>query len=237
MKNILKILVGIMLFILGMQIAQAAALDNYSTYPTKIFKCQQSDIYANYSNFADILTVTAVLQERNGTTTLVPMVNVVNGDWAGSYGNDNQTAWGNKSITFRATNLGGSYDNTTTAFIFVYSDECTGTNIQGYKNTTLRSGFGNYTQSLFTGEKNLMEFSLQPYLDYFGYAIYLLVLFTICGVLYIKNQSVMQPLMMGFIGLIGLITSGLVPAPFKNYILLFMGVAMAAIFWRLVKSS
>ena len=237
--SIVKIMMGLFILIAGIQSVHAAVLDSYSVSPAKIFKCQNTVILANYSSYADINTLTARLLERDGSYTIVSMTALGSGNYSGNYGNDNTAKWGNKSITFRVTKADTStYDNSTNAYIFIYSDPCTGTNIQGYQNTTYRtSGFGNYTRPLFTGEKNLVEFSLAPYLDYWGFMIYLIILTSICFIIYIKNQSVMQPIIIAFIGIAGLVSSGVMPAEYKNYIMLFMAAAMAAIFWRLFKSA
>jgi len=238
-SSVWKIVMGIIVFIAGMQMGQAATLDSYTVSPNKIFKCQGATILANYSLYSDISTLTALLQEREGSYTPVVMSNLGSGHFSGTYGNDNTTKWGNKSITFRVTKADTStYDNASNAFIFVYSDDCVGTNIQGYQNTSYRTtGFGNYTRPLFSGERNLIEFSLFPYLDYWGYMIYLIILSSVCFIIYIKNQSVMQPIIIAFIAIAGLATSGVLPVEYKNYIMLFMAGAMAAIFWRLFKSA
>lgn len=234
-----RLLIGLFLIILGTALSNAATLDSFNTSPHKIFKCQASTVTANYSNTADIVSVDALINtSRTGLTETLALSDGGSGHYSGSYGNDNTTAWGNKTVAFRVNTAGAPYINSSTAYIFVYSDDCTGTNIQGYKNVTLRTGgFGNYTRPLFTGERNLLEFAVQPFLDYWGAAIYLLMMFTICGVIYIKNQSVMQPITIAFITVAVLVSSSLIPAPYKNYVLLFMGVALTAVFWRVFKSS
>jgi hypothetical protein len=215
----------------------AADLASSATLPTKIFKCQQTIIMANYTNVADIVNVDALLTIR-GVNVTVPMSTLGGGQYTATFGNDNTTAWGNYSITFRVMTASVYYDNVTATTLFVYTDDCTGTNIQGYQNTSYRStGFGNYTRLLFTGEKNLMEFTLQPYLDYFGFVIYFLMMFAIVGVIYLKTQSVAAPLMTGFLMVAALVSSALVPTPYKIYILFIMGTAVTVILWRLFKSQ
>lgn len=237
--NSIKFLIAAALIIAGINLSDAATLDSFNTTPHKIFKCQASIISANYSGSGSIVSVDALINtSRIGLSETLTLTNNSNGNYSGSYGNDNTIQWGNKTVSFLVTTAGGTYINSSTAYVFVYSDVCTGTNIQSYKNVSLRSGgFGNYTRPLFTGEKNLLEFAIQPFLDYWGAAIYLLMMFTICGVIYIKNQSVIQPLMIAFITVAVLVSSNLIPAPYKNYILIFMGVALTAVFWRVFKSS
>lgn len=228
-----------MIIFAGVQTVHAAILDSYSVTPTHIFKCQEAVILANYSDNGDINTLAALLFERDGSYTSVSMTNLGSGNYSGNYGNDNTISWGNKSITFRVTKADAStYNNTTTSYVFVYSDSCTGSDIEGYKNTSYRTGgFGNYTRPLFTGEKNLVEFSLAPFLDYWGFMIYLIFLTSICFIIYIKNQSVMQPIIIAFVGIVGLVSSNVLPEEYKNYIMLLMAAAMAAIFWKLFKSA
>lgn len=52
-----------------------------------------------------------------------------------------------------------------------------------------------------------------------------------------KTQSVTQPIIMLFITVVVLIVSDLIPDIYRPYILMFMAAALAAIFWRLFKSS
>lgn len=223
--------------------SHAGTLSSSNTYPHKIFKCQASTVTANYTSYSDITQVTAQLtNQRTGLITLYPMTDLGSGYWTKIIGNDNLTAWGNVSVNFIVTNTtGATYSNSTTNYIFIYSDDCIGSNIQGYRNTSYRqTGFGDKTRKLFTGEQNILEFSAAPFIDYFGYVIYFIILFMISGVLYIKTQSVVQPLIIAFISVAIFIAS--IPvvnmpdiAPYKMAIMMIMGVAMAAIFWRLFK--
>ncbi len=230
-------MIAIAFIIIGISIAQAATLQTSSTFPQKIFKCQESTISVTYINTADIVSVNALVNERDGTQISYAMQNMSGGIWNYSYGNDNTTKWGNKTIYFQVITASGSYINQTSTFIFVYSDDCIGSNIQSWKNTSTRSGFGNYTTPLFTGDKNVLEVAQQPYLDYFGYAIYVLIAFSMMSILYLKTQSVAQPLLMGFLMVAVLVGSNLIQTQYKTYILLLMAVAMATIFWKLFKSA
>ncbi len=155
--------------------------------------------------------------------------------WIYYYGNDPDMLWGNKTIAFKADT--NTEINTTTARIFVYSDECTGTDIQSYRNTSFRGTFGNYTRPLFAGTQNMLEFAQQPFLTKIGSVIYVLIMFLICVVIYVKNQSVMQPIIIVFITAASLMGSNLIPDQYRIYALLLTAVATAAIFWRLGKSA
>jgi hypothetical protein len=232
MPGIWQILCAGIIIMLGLSmLGSATTLTSSNSTPTKIFKCQASTITANLSGYVGDVYVN--LTSGHSFESYL-MVNLGAGNYIYTYGNDPNLIWGNKSLSFYAAPdllLSPSY-------IFVYSDPCSGSNIQGYRNVSYRAtGFGNYTRALFSGDRNLIEFAQQPYLDYFGYSIYLLMLFTFCGILYLKNQSIMQPLMLGFLALSSLVLSSLVPPAFKTYILLIMAVALAAIFYRLFKSA
>lgn len=230
-----RLLLGIALILIGLSISASSVpvLTGSNSSPHKIFKCQPSTLNATVTGAVGGVFVN--LTPSNGfPIESYLMVNTGGDEFAYTYGNDNTLNWGNKSLSFY--NAGVEF--TTNRFVFVYSDACTGANIGGYQNVSYRtSGFGNYTRTLFSGEKNLIEFATQPYLDYFGFSIYLLMLFAFSAILYIKNQSIMQPLMLAFLGLTTLALSSLVPVQFKTYILLIMAVATAAIFYRLFKSA
>ena len=223
-------------------ISSGISTPSYSFVPNKIFKCQVTTITANYTTTeGDISKVDLVLTPSNSfPTEEYLMVNLGSGHWAYTYGNNNLTTWGNKSISFNVTSTLpiGHYVNTTNLYLFIYSDQCTGSNIQGYQNVSYaQTGFGNRTRLLFTGQQNIIQFSTQPYLDYFRLSIYLLMLFSFCAIVYIKNQSVMQPIMLAFLGVAAFVNQLYIPMQFKIYILLIISIATVAIFWRLFKSA
>ena len=221
--------------------AGATTLDSSGSSPHKIFKCQPSVITANFTGYTGDVRVNLTHTNNMFPKESFVMVNLGSGQYAYTYGNDNTTTWGNKSLSFyRVSDIA---ENLSSSYVFVYSDDCTGSNILGYQNTTYRqTGFGNNTRLLFTGQENLLQFSVHPFLTYFGESIYLLFLFVLCMVLYVKNQSVMTPIIMGFIGIATLVSTGLISqgnfgGEFKIYILLFISLATAAIFWKLFKSA
>jgi len=214
-----------------------SALLNSNSSPHKIFKCQTTTISANYSTPANVTSVIAIITERNGTEYNWAMQKINNSAFLLTYGNDNMTDWGNKTIDFQATVGNDSFITETDTYVFVYSDECTGTSIGSYKNTSSRSEFGNYTTPLFSGDKSILETAEQPYLDYWGYGIFVLIMFGMMGVLYIKTQGVAQPLMIAFLWIAALVGSSFIPSPYKVYILFLMAAGIATIFWRLSKSA
>jgi hypothetical protein len=176
--------------------------------------------------------VNGAIQEEHNSYA---MTNAGGGLFVYYYGNDPGMLWGNKTIAFKADT--NPTINTTGDHIFVYSDECTGTDIQSYHNTSFRGSFGNYTGALFSGTQNILEFARAPFLAKIGNIIYIMIMFLICVVIYIKTQSVMSPLIITFVTAASLVGSGLIPDEFRNYMLLLTAAATAAIFWRLGKSA
>jgi hypothetical protein len=238
-KVISLLLIGILILILSPSNTQA--INNSSISPQKIFKCQETAIIVNLSgytvhyvyvnvNISGIMKNGSAQSESNSYN----MTNLTDGTYIYYYGNDQNMLWGNKSVTFTPDTMPTiDYGD----HIFVYSDECTGTNIQGYRNTTFRGSFGNYTGALFTGEQNVLEFAQQPFLGHIGSVIYVLIMMTICIIIYMKTQSVMTPVIIAFITAASLVGSNLIPPEFRLYALLITAAATAAIFWRLGKSA
>lgn len=235
--NTVKIAIAIAMILVGMGVVKAADYQSSGTVPDHIFKCQPSVISVNYTNIADIVSVNALVIERDGSQVSYSMQNMNGGLFQYTYGNDNTTKWGNKTINFQIMTANSSYINLSNprTFVFVYSDECTGTGITSWRNTN--TGLGNYTKPLFTGSQNIIQVAQQPYLNYWGYSIYILMMFGFMSILYLKGQSVSQPLLLGFLMIAALVSTGLVPSVYRMYILFFMAAAMAAIFWRLFKSA
>lgn len=235
-------LAGLIIVIGGLTTgALGASLDSHGVSPGKIFKCQTTNISANFTGAVGAVTVYVNISGVmvNGTAqseiNSYAMINAGGGLWVYYYGNDPAMLWGNKSISFKADT--NTVTNDTQDHVFVYSDECTGTDIQSYRNTSLRGNFGNYTRALFDGSQNVLDFAQQPFLNKIGSVIYVLIMFLICVVIYIKNQSVMQPIIIVFITAASLMGSNLIPDQYRIYALLLTAVATAAIFWRLGKSA
>lgn len=190
-----------------------------------------STIPANFSDYASIRSFWLKLTTKHsGAIEEYNMTNSGSGRYDYVYGNNNQTAWGNKSVSFIVNEGGVNYTNTSTSYVFVYSDDCIGTNF-----SNISIGIGNYTNRLQTGT-GFLEWFVTPYTEYWGSSFYIIILFVVIGMIYIKNQDVSQPILMGFIGLAALASSILIPESMRNYIMLIMGVALAAIFWKVFKS-
>jgi hypothetical protein len=241
LSDTMKLFLAGLMIVIGLTTgAMGASLDSHGVSPEKIFKCQSTNISANftgavgavkvYVNISGIM-VNGTIQSENNNYSMI----YSGGTWVYYYGNDPAMLWGNKSISFKADT--NPSVNNTQDHIFVYSDECTGTDIQSYRNTSFRGAFGNYTRQLFAGSQNMLEFAQQPFLNKIGSVIYVLIMFLICVVIYIKNQSVMQPIIIVFITAASLMGSNLIPDQYRIYALLLTAVATAAIFWRLGKSA
>ena len=164
------------------------------------------------------------------------MSHLGNGQYSGTFGNNPNLEYGNRSISFLVHTASGDYINQSNAYLFVYADECQGTNIQGWQNTSHRNGFGNYTQKLFTSEYGLIDFATYPFIQYFGNIIYVIFLFIIGGILYLKTQSVATPILLTFIMIAAAVGGGYIDIPFKMPLLMLMSVGLAAILYRLFKT-
>lgn len=241
MKPYKLFLAGLIIVIGLTTVSLGASLDSYGVNPQKILKCQTTNISANFTGAVGAVTLYVNISGVmvNGTTqseiNSYAMINIGGGTWVYYYGNDPAMLWGNKSISFKADTNPSAND--TQDHVFVYSDECTGTDILSYRNTSFRGNFGNYTRSIFDGSQNILEFAESPFLNKIGNVIYVLIMFLICVVIYIKNQSVMQPIIIVFITAASLMGSNLIPDQYRIYLLLMTAVATAAIFWRLGKSA
>jgi hypothetical protein len=221
--------------------AAANATITTNITPKKIFKCQETEILINLSgyivhyvyvnvNISGIIKNGSAHSEANSYN----MTNLTDGRYVYYYGNDPNMLWGNKTITYKPDTMTLIDYND---HIFVYSDECTGANIQGYRNTSFEGSFGNYTGAIFRGEENILQFAEKPFLINIGYVIYILVMGTICLLVYIGSQSVMSPIIIVFITAASLIGSGVFPQEYRIPALLITAAATAAIFWRLGKSA
>ena len=213
--------------------AYSIDLDSMASYPQTIFKCQLSKIYANFT-LTNIESVTMLLTNKyrpNIAVESLEMVDLGSGIWYYEYGNDNTTEGGNKTLTFNAY-IYGSPTVFSSGHIFVYPDDCVGDSIVGWRNITMMTG--NYTKKLQSGD-DLFTWIQRPLLEYWGYIIYLIVIFLISGAIYMKNQSIAQPFLISMISLALLTASNLIPPEWRNYMILLMAGIMAAMAWKVFK--
>ncbi|KAB2942417.1 MAG: hypothetical protein MPEBLZ_04355 [Candidatus Methanoperedens nitroreducens] len=234
-----SVILAIFILLIFTVAAGAYTLSSSSATPSKIYKCQPSVISATFSDFAAITAVTVIIENKNAIlvngTSLTPyeeyaMANAGGGQWTYTYGNDPTIVWGNKSISFNVSTAGGYAINTTTSYVFVYSDICTGT---GISNVSI--GIGNYTNRLARDEGNLLTFMIQPFVDYWGQIFYVLCVFAIVMAMYIKNQHVGPPLLTG-VGLLGFLAAyNLLPDGWKIYMAIIMAAVIAGILWKVFK--
>lgn len=220
---------------------QGYTLDSSSVNPTGIFKCQPAVITANVTG-----TVTNIDVMINNTVkvmirgTLIDskekytMTDLGAGHWRYAYGNDPAIIWGNKTIEFEVTEGGLKYVNDTGLHVLVYSDECTGVDIQGYQN--ISTGLGNYTSKFFTGEADIVAFALNPWIEYWGYVFYIIVVFWIALIVYMKNQLIIQPILIIFICLGALASTTWLPPEIKNYVIMILGLGLGGMFYKVFKT-
>jgi hypothetical protein len=222
--------------------ASAYTLDSSSVKPTAILKCQPVSITANFTgaitsvdvfinNTQQVMTLGGYIQSSNEQFT---MTDNGGGNWSYTYGNNANIIWGNKSITFEVTVGAVVTKETTNNYVMVYSDTCTGTGMSSYQNLSL--GFGNYTNKFFNGEATLIDFALNPWIEYLGYVFYIFVIFWISLIVYMKNQNIVQPLIILFTSLGALVTTTWLPPEYKPYIIMIMALGLGGMFYKVFKS-
>jgi len=225
----------ILIFIVGAASAVPPSVSSVTVNPHKIFKCQASTITATFNDFADITQVNLSLETlTTGRDETYNMTNTGGGIFTYTYGNDNKTVWGNKTIFFDvkytpASQVTLAGDN----YVFVYSDNCVGSNIQGSTNISI--GLGHYTSQLRTSS-DFLSWLLVPYIDYFGYSFFIFVMIFMMAIIYNKNQKISQIIIIGVITLITLAASGFIPDQFKVWSLMAIGAIIAAAAWKTFKS-
>jgi len=235
---IMIIFVFLITFVLVYNV-NAYTLDSSSAIPGKIYKCQPSTVYANFSDFTGITGVSVLIDNKfpamiNGTSLMPREVYAMSttggGQWTYVYGNNASIVWGNKSIRFNVSTAGGSVVESTGSSVFVYSDDCVGTGI-----TNVSVGAGNYTSRLQLDDANLLTWMIRPFVDYWGQIFYILCVLAIVMTIYIKSQHVGSPLLVGT-GLLALLGAyQLLPADWKIWIMVIMAAAIVTILWKVFK--
>ncbi len=215
-----------------------------SSTPDKIFKCGESTIsitsdIPNITNVDAILTSVKPVQPMvpgsgrttpESQTTVVPMT--WNGTyWVGTFGNDANLLWGKRNIVYNITNEIGTYTYSSSSTIFVYSDSCTGTGKNSYQNYT--HGIGKYTNILAQNDTNIVVWSLYPWIQYWGYLFYVIVLFIISAVIYMKTQNSMHVLFTMLAFLLTIAALGAIPLEFRSWIIAIIALILGSVFYRL----
>lgn len=201
-----------------------------SAHDTRIFKCDYTNITVSYT-----LPVTnSRVVINNIEYTMIPD-DPSNLNWHYLYGGVGYSGSWNLRFIF---NYGGiDYSQTTTALFVVYSDKCIGTvNTWNSTNLSTYGNMGNRTNKLFSGEQDLLDFVLSPYILFFGYSIYIIFMFVFSGLIYMKTQSVAAPLLTGTLSIWLVMDSGYLPTEYKVILALIIAVGIAAILSKLTKS-
>lgn len=224
--------------------SSATILTDSNVSNSSIFKCQPSTIYANFSD-DNILSMDAILSGQAiidyglyiYPSDVVVMTRIDSGQWQGTYGNNASLKWGLKRISFY-DNLSNTYLSDST--IFVYSDKCEGTGISNY--TQVSSGLGNYTKKLYESQFDLLGTSLDnsiigwalyPWIQVWGYVFYVIVMFSIVTTIYLKTQNIIQPLVVGVFLLLIFASSGVVDEIYRQWVVFFIALALAAIYYKI----
>jgi len=244
---ILKIMLYSIVFILFFSNISSAAILTSDATPNKIFRCGESTISATF----DDVGITSVRAWANATDAVNPMIpgsgrvspeiaapiNITmtfNGTyWVNSTFGDNSTMlWGNRGITYVVT-AGGTniYPSSTTIFVYNSASTCTGTGKNSYQNYT--RGIGNYTNKVMSGDMDLLTFSIYPWIQYWGYLFYMIVIFVTVVVIYMKTQNAMHVLYSLFVFLLVISATGAIDVSYRSYVISFIALCIAAVLYRL----
>lgn len=229
----------------------ASTLTSSGVSQLKIFPCGQSVITANFSG--GVTSVTAIITNQQimkqgvmvGQTTSIPMTDTGSGTWSGTFGNDQTLDWGTRTISFRATDGSGTTTYGSGSSIFVYNVgynqiACGATPVSNYTQVG-SGGFGNYTRMLYNGnftllgnslERSFIGWALYPFIQYWGYLFYVLVIFSIVSTIYLKTQSVAQPLTIGIIFLLVLASTGFIDMSYRQWVIFIIALALSAIYYK-----
>jgi hypothetical protein len=210
--------------------------------PSKIFKCQPTTLVVEFDDDA-ITTLTATFQgqgiiERGiyiFPIDSIGMNKIYANVWQGTYGNDATLTWGLKTIIY-TDNADVTYPGGT---VFVYSDMCVGTDITNY--TGISSGLGRYTSMIYGGkftffgtsiETSFIGWAIYPFLEYWGYLFYLIVVFMVCSTIYLKTQNVTQPLVIAVILLLVLASSAVIEPVYRKWIVVILALGIGVLYYR-----
>lgn len=235
-----KILIFLIFSIMMINPSSAALLTSSAT-PSSIFKCQPSIVAATF-NDGGVVSVNALLTSTKAVAPMIPgsgrvipeteTTNITlawNGtNWVGIFGDNSALLRGERSVSYLVNGV-TSYPSSTT--VFVYSDKCTGTSVTNY--TQIITPMGNYTALLIRSDINLLTFSLYPYIQYWGYLFYFLVMATVVGVIYLKTQNITQPLTVGLLLLLVVAGTTVMPPSWRNGVIFIIALLITIIYYRL----
>ena len=223
--------------------ARAYTLDSNISVKS-IFKCQQTTIWANITGGVGITGVDVWVNNTNlvfangtdiSTYTKYAMTDFGANHWYYTYGNDPTLIHGNKTLSFDVVSGGiKTYNNNVLQFL-VYSDKCTGANIVNY--TQINGGYGQYTTRLWTTNINIVEFGLYPWVEYWGYFFYLIIIAVTCISVYMKTEKIIAPILIAVIslGIFATTTLPIIPPDFRQQITMILGLAVGGIMYRIFK--
>jgi len=213
--------------------------------PQSIFKCGESTIFATFDD-GGIVSVDAIVA---ATETVQPMIvgragqnrpematNIIvpltfNGtNWIGTFGNDPTMLWGTRSITYSINSGATTYLSSSTIFVYNSGSTCSGTGKNSLNNYT--RGFGTYTNNLATGVVSPLEFPFYPWIQYWGYLFYVVVIFVTISSIYLKSQNVMPVIYTIIVFLLILSVSGVIPVIFRQPMLFLIGGIIGIILYR-----
>ncbi len=211
-----------------------------------IFKCQPTIIYANFTSYANIISVYALFDNNRPQPMVygVPqqshqefiMTDGGTGHYSLTYANTNTTPNGNKHITFRVYNNIANQSFDSGLKLVVAPDACSGTSMTNY--TVLDSGFPkNSTIDLLITrpDLNFATIMLNPFIQVMGYSFYVMMIIIICIIIWYGTQIIMAPIVGAIFMLLGFGSMSILPPEWIFPALFALLIAFAMIIYRLIK--
>jgi hypothetical protein len=241
-KILYLILLSVVIVIMLVQGSSAVLLTS-SANPTSIFKCGESTISATFSD-GGIVSVNAIFNPTDAVNPMIPgsgrnipemaaPINISlanNGTtWVGTFGDNPTMLWGTRSITYLINGV-ISYPSSSQVFVYNSAGTCVGTGKNSYQNYT--QGIGNNTNRLVTGDMDLITWSLYGWIQLWGYMFYMVVMFIVVSVIYLKSQNVMPTIYAAISFLLVISLTGAIPITFRSTIVAFIGLCIGAMLYR-----
>jgi len=245
-KMIALIIISFIISLLVIQNVDAYSLTSSGASPDKIFKCQTTTIFANFSDFAAITSVSVTLTNQRiqehgivySNVTTLAMTDAGSGTWTASFGGNPNMLRGRRTMSF-SVSAGATTTVGSASTVLVYSDTCTGT-VTGY--TGISSGLGRYTNMIYSGqfsflgtslETSIVGWALFPWVEVWGYLFYVLLVFTVCTTVYLKTQNITQPLVIGIFLLLIFSATTVVEPAYRQWVVFIIGLCLAALYYKI----
>lgn len=236
-KLISLILISFIIACGVVQTSNAATFVDSGAHPDEIFKCQPSIIYANFTDYSGITTIKLLINNsrpfRMEHGKFVYSNEALTMTYAAGqayyvYANDPTTIDGYKSIAFAVTDTGVTTIYSTSTTLNVYSDTCTGTNIQGYYNVSNGLDMP-YTGQPFTSDISFFDWIIKPYTDTMGSIFFFLIIMTLMIVVYMKSKNIISTITVGILLWTLTLGSGYIPQEYYYIVAIMLALGITAL--------